>query len=198
MVPREKRGPPRTWRTFLANHLAVSAACDFFTVPTFSFKVLYVFVVSSHDRRRIVHVNVTHHPTAEWRAQQIVEAYQRDGNEPRFLLRDRDSIYGDVFRKKMRALGIEEVISANRSPWQNPFVERVIGSIRRECTDHMIAIGERHLLAVMKNYVAYDNRSRTHLSLKRNAPEPRTVEKTGDIVSEPVLGGLHHRYRRAA
>ena len=187
----------QSWRTFMANHMSVSAACDFFTVPSATFKVLYVFVVLSHDRRRILHVNVTRHPTSEWTAQQIREAFPC-GEELHFLHRDRDSIYGDTFRRAVRSLGIEEVISTKKSPWQNCFVERVIGSIRRECTDHMIPMSERHLLRVLREYVAYYNGSRTHLSLEGNAPEPRRVERAGDIVSEPVLGGLHHRYRRAA
>ena len=198
MPPRCSDEPTRQkWRTFIANHMPVSAACDFFTVPTLTFKVLYVFVVLSHDRRRILHFNVTTNPTAAWTAHQLVEAFPC-GEEPKFLHRDRDAIFGDAFRKTVKALGIKEVISAKRSPWQNPFVERVIGSIRRECTNHIIALGEDHLRRVLNEYVDYYNRSRTHLSLDGNAPVARRVEPAGDVVAEPVLGGLHHRYRRAA
>ena len=199
MVARSDRDPSRqTWRTFLANHMHESAACDFFTIPTATFKTLYVFVVLSHARRRIVHINVTRHPTAEWTAQQVVEAFPGN-DEPRFLHRDRDSIYGHAFRRKLRALGIEEVVSARKSPWQNPFVERVIGTIRRDCTDHIIPLGERHLLRVLREFVdGYYNPSRCHQSLDGDAPMSRPVESRGDVVSQSILGGLHHRYRRAA
>jgi len=151
-----------------------------------------------HDRRRIVHVNVTRHPTAAWTAQQITEAFP-GGQEPRYLHRDRDSTYGDVFRKRIAAMGIREVVSAKHSPWQNPYVERVIGSIRRECTDHIVALGEGHLRNVLREYVAYYNAARCHQSLDGDAPEPRPVESgRGTVRAVPHLGGLHHRYTRAA
>ncbi len=190
----------QNWRTFLRNHLGVTAACDFFTVPTLTFKTLYCFVVLSHDRRRILHVGVTQHPTEEWTVRQILEAFPGDGSEPRYLIRDRDSIYGSFFRRHIEAMGIEQVVTGRKCPWQNPYCERVIGSIRRECTDHVIALGERHLLGILREYVAYYHSARTHLSLDRNSPIPRTVAlpRQGRIVAEPVLGGLHHRYRRAA
>jgi transposase InsO family protein len=160
--------------------------------------MLYVFIVLSHGRRRILHVNVTRHPTEAWTVRQLVEAFF-DEAEPRFLHRDRDSIYGPVFKRRAKAFGIDEVLSARQSPWQNPFVERAIGSIRRECTDHIIALGERYLLRVLREYVEYDNKTRTHLSLDRNAPEPRRMaRKGGEIVGTPVLGGLHHGCERAA
>ena len=149
-------------------------------------------------KRQILHINVTKHPTAEWTAQQLVEAFPGDGWVPRFLQRDRDSIYGWAFRRKVTALGIEELVSAPRSPWQNAYVERVIGSIRRECTDHIIPMGEKHLVRTLREYVEYYNDSRTHQSLDGNAPTPRAVERVGEIVATPVLGGLHHRYSRAA
>ena len=176
----------------------VSAGCDFFTVPTLTFKLHYVFVVLSHDRRRILHVNVTKHPTAEWTAQQLTEAFPGDESVARYLHRDRDSIYGDVVRKRISAIGMKEVISAKKSPWQNPFVERVIGSIRRECTDHLVPLNEAHLRKILSEYVEYYNRSRCHQSLDGNAPEPRPVE-TGDgsVYAIPHLGGLHHHYRLA-
>ena len=197
MVEHRPTEPVQRWRTFIRNHMKVSAACDFFTVPTVTFKVLSVFVVLSHDRRRIEHVNVTSHPTAEWTARQVVEAFP-DGAEPRFVHRDREAIFDEEFRKTVRALGIKEVVSARKSPWQNCYAEQVIGSIRRECTDHIIPMAERHLLSVLHEYIEYYNESRTHLSLGGNPPEPRSIESDGDILSVPVLGGLHHRYHRAA
>jgi putative transposase len=174
-----KRTDPRRgqrWSTFLANHMTVTAACDFFVVPTLTFKLLYAFVVLSHDRRRIVRVAVTAHPTAEWTAGQIREAFPDEDTLPTYLLHDRDSIYGDRFHEEIRIMGLRELLSGRRSPWQNPFAERVIGSIRRECTDHVIAIGERHLLRLLQEYQSYYNASRSHQSLDGNAPEPRQRE----------------------
>jgi transposase InsO family protein len=196
MVRHRRTGPPQTWRTFIQNHLHEMAACDFFTVPTATFRVLYCLVVLSLDRRRIVHVNVTDHPTAARTARQLLEAFP-GGAAPRFLMRDRDGNYGWEVARVIRSLDITEVISARRSPWQNPFVERV-GSIRRECTDHVIPMGESYLRRVLNEYVAYHNESRTHQSLDGNAPEPRCVQSVGHVIAEPVLGGLHHRYSRAA
>jgi transposase InsO family protein len=200
-MPRRPRGPSsQTWRTFLRNHLHCTVACDFFVVPTATFRLLYCFVLLSHERRRIVHFNVTPHPSAEWTAQQIIDAFPADGTEPRFLLRDRDSIYGVFFRRRMRNMGIEEVVTSRRSPWQNPYAERVIGSIRRECTDHLIVLGETQLRRILLSYQIYYNESRTHLSLVRNSPLPRSVElpSNGKVVAIPQVGGLHHRYSRAA
>jgi putative transposase len=198
---RKRRKPPSpTWRAFLENHLGAIAAVDFFVVPTATFRILFVFVVVvlSCDRRRVLHFNVTHHPTAEWTAQQIVNAFP-DDTAPRFLTRDRDAIYGSAFRRRVENLGIEEVVSAPRSPWQNPYVERLIGSIRRECTDHLIVFGENHLRRILTSYFVYYNRSRTHLALAGDAPVSRPIETTGDVVALPMVGGLHHRYvRRAA
>jgi transposase InsO family protein len=193
-------GPPsQTWKTFLANHIPDTAAVDFFTVHTVTFRVLYCFVVLCHERRRVVHFNVTRHPTERWTAQQILEAFPYE-SAPRYLIRDRDSIYGAWFRRRVRGMGIEEVMIAPRSPWQNPFPERLIGSIRRECLDHVIVLGEKHLRRVLKSYLDYYHNSRTHLSLKRNAPNPREVEPVsrGKVKAIPQVGGLHHRYTRAA
>jgi transposase InsO family protein len=177
----------------------VSVACDFFTVPSSSFKLLYVFVVLSHDRRRLLHVNVTRHPTAEWTAQQLTEALPGDAAMPRYLHRDQDDIYGDLVQRRVAALGIQEVVNAKQSPWQNPFAERVIGSIRRECLNHILPLGEHHLREVLRRYVEYYNRSRCHLSLEGNAPEPREVEAgSAPVRAIAHLGGLHHRYTRAA
>jgi transposase InsO family protein len=198
MVKRPDKEPSPTWKAFLRNHMDVTAACDFFVVPTATFKLLYCFVVLSLGRRRILHVNVTTNPTAEWTSRQILEAFSGDEPVPRFLMRDRDSTYGWEFDRVTRLLDIDEVISAPKSPWQNCFAERVIGSIRRECTDHVIAFGERHLLRILREYVAYYNEARPHQSLDRNSPVPRQVESEGGIVATPVLGGLHHRYRRSA
>ncbi len=198
MVEHPTTEPSQGWKTFLDNHMAGTAACDFFVVPTVTFQRLFCFVVMSLDRRRILHVNVTKHPTAEWTSQQLVEAFPGDGWIPRFLQRDRDGIYGWAFRRKVKALGIEELISAPRSPWQNAYVERLIGSIRRECTDHIIPMGEKHLVRTLREYVEYYNDSRTHQSLDGNSPTPRAVERVGQSVATPVLGGLHHRYSRVA
>ena len=200
MTRRGRRPPSQTWRTFLRNHLRTTAGCDFFVVPTATFRLLFCFVILSHDRRRIVHFNVTAHPTAAWTAQQIREAFPGDGTEPRYLLRDRDGAYGDEVRRVIRAIGIREILTAPQSPWQNPYAERLIGSIRRECLDQLIVLGENHLLWILKEYVRYYNQSRPHLSLERNAPMPRSVEPSalGAVVAVPQVGGLHHRYTRAA
>ena len=184
---------------FLDNHVKQMVAVDFFTVPTATFRILFVFVVLAHDRRRLLHFNVTEHPTAAWTGQQIREAFPWD-TVPRFLLRDRDGVYGDQFVRVVRSLEIEQVLIAARSPWQNPYAERVIGSVRRECLDHVIILNEVHLRQLLKQYFNYYHRSRTHLSLAKDAPEPRTVEPpdNGDVVEIPEVGGLHHRYMRRA
>ena len=196
---RIRKPPSPTWRSFLANHASQIAAIDFFTVYTITFRVRYCFVVLDHHRRRILHFNVTPNPVAEWTAQQIVEAFPYD-TAPRYILRDRDRIYGDVFRRRVKGMGIEEVITAYRSPWQNPFCERVIGSIRRDCLDHMMIFSEEGLRRIMAEYIRYYNGARTHMSLEGNSPIPREVEppSKGKVVAVPFLGGLHHRYMRAA
>jgi hypothetical protein len=196
---RDRKPPSQTWRTFLDNHVRDIVAVDFFTVPTATFRILFTFVVLRHDRRRIVHFNVTAHPTAEWTAQQIIEAFPED-SAPRFLIRDRDGIYGLSFQTRVANMGIEEVPTAPRSPWQSPYVERLIGSIRRECLNHFIVLNERHLRRILSSYFTYYHESRTHLSLDRNSPIPRDVEppERGKVIAIPQVGGLHHRYRRAA
>jgi transposase InsO family protein len=196
---RVRRPPSQTWRAFLENHVSQLASVDFFTVPTIRFQVLYVFLVLAHDRRRIVHFNVTAHPTAEWTGQQLRNAFPFD-QIPRYLLRDRDAIFGEEFRDEVRAMGIKEVLSAPRSPWQRAYVERVIGSIRRECIDHVIVFDESSLRRILASYVDYYHRSRTHLSLKKDSPIPRPVyaRDVGRIVSVRQVGGLHHRYERRA
>jgi hypothetical protein len=200
MARSRRPGRGQSWMTFLRNHLKVTAAPDFFTVPTVLFTHLYVFVVLRHDRRRIRHVAVTAHPTAEWTARQGREAFPGDGSEPRFLLRDRDGIYGDDFSRQVKAMCIEELLTAPRQPWMNCDTERVIGSIRRECTDHLLVLNDRHRLATLLEYVACYNADRTHLSLDRNAPIARVPERTpaAEVHGTPVLGGLHHRYRAVA
>jgi len=196
---RSKKPPSQTWRAFLNNHADCLAAMDFFTVPTARFRVLYVFIVLSHDRRQVVHFNATEHPTAQWTAQQLVEAFPFD-TAPRYLLRDRDAIYGKKIHRRIKNLGIEEVVSAPRSPWQNPYVERVIGSIRRECLDHVIVLNERHLRRLLSEYFSYYHTCRTHLPLHKDSPETRPIEprEMGRIVAFPRIGGLHHLYERVA
>ncbi len=196
---RIRKPPSQTWRTFLDNHVADLVSVDFFTVPTATFRILYVFVVLSHDRREVVHFNVTQNPTAQWTAQQIVEAFPFD-TAPRYLLRDRDSIYGEQFCRRVKSLGIEEILTAPRSPWQSPYVERLIGSIRRECLNHVIVLNERHLRRQLRSYFTYYHEARTHLSLAKQCPNPRAVDlpDKGRIVALPHVGGLHHEYRRAA
>jgi len=196
---RGRKPPSQEWRVFLKNHTREIAAIDFFTVVTLNFRILICFVVLRHHQRTVVHFNVTSHPTGRWTAQQIVEAFPYD-TVPRYLLRDRDGIYSSYFVDRVRGMDIEEVLIAPRSPWQSPYVERMIGSIRRECLDHVLVINEAHLRRVLREYFAYYHDSRPHQSLEGNAPRPREIEppSQGRIVAEPQVGGLHHRYRRAA
>ncbi len=199
LLRQPRRRSSRTWRTFLANHVATLVSMDFFTVPTLTGRVLFVLVLLAHQRRRIIHVNITDHPTAAWTAQQMVEAFP-DDTAPRWLLRDRDAIYGDAFRRRVAGMGISEVLSGPASPWQNPYAERLIGSIRRECLDHVIVLGERHLRRILTRYAAYYHCAPTHLALEKDAPTPRRVHTVteGHVVEFPEVGGLHHRYERRA
>jgi len=173
MVRHRKPESPN-WRTFLNNHLKDLVSLDFFVVPTATFRVLFVLLIFAHNRRRILHFNVTSSPSAEWTAQQVVQAFP-GVSIPRYLLRDRDCIYGKYFRRRMKNLGINEVLTAARSPWQNPYVERLIGSIRRECLDHIIVLHEQHLCRILRCYFQYYHRSRCHLSLEGDAPVPRAL-----------------------
>jgi len=196
---RNRKPPSPTWKTFLNNHITDIVAIDFFVVPTVRNKILYVFLVLAHDRRRVLHFNVTSNPTAEWTAQQIVEAFPWELSA-RYLIRDNDKIYGEAFQKRVQDMGLQEVPTAPRSPWQNPYVERLIGSIRRECLDHVLVLNERHLRRVVGKYLDYYHRSRTHLSLEMDCPEHREVCDVGHgrVIEIPKVGGLHHHYERRA
>jgi putative transposase len=176
LLPKRRSPPSQTWRTFLTNHVQDLVSIDFFTVPTARLRVLFVFVVLAHDRRRILHFNVTEHPTAAWTAQQLVDAFP-DDSAPSYLLRDRDAVYRHVFQQRVKGMGVAEVLTTPQSPWQNPFAERLIGSIRRECLNHVLALGERHLRRTLAQYFAYYHRARTHLSLDKDAPYGRAIER---------------------
>jgi transposase InsO family protein len=189
-------GPPsQGWRTFLRNHAPNIAALDLFVVPTIRFQLLYAFVIVRLGRRDLVWINVTANPTAEWIARQLTEAFPWD-ESPRYLIRDRDRIYGSVVMRRIRAMGIRDKPIAPASPWQNGVAERLIGSIRRECVDHLIVLGEAHLRRTLQTYAHYYNDIRTHRSLAKDAPVSRPVQRTGSIYSHSILGGLHHKYVR--
>ena len=172
---------------------------DFFAVPTVFFRVLFVFVILSHDRRRPVHLAVTEYPTADWVAHQLLEAFPWD-SAPHYLLRDRDGSYGEKFRETASWLGIREVLTTPQSPWQNAYVERLIGSIRRECLDHVIVLNETGFRRILKSYFDYYENCRTHLSLDKDAPAGRAIEPPGigRVMEIPQVGGLHHLYTRKA
>ena len=194
------RGPTSpSWTTFLKQHIQDIVAIDFFTVPTARLRVLFVLIVLTHDRRRVVYFNVTEHPTAEWTAQQLVEAFPW-APAPKYLLRDRDAVYGSQFRKRVRNLGMKERPIAPRSPWQNPYAERVIGSIRRECLDHVVVLNERHLKRLLRDYFAYYHQWRPHRSLEMDSPDGRPVHspELGEVIEFPAVHGLHHYYLRQA
>ena len=190
---RRRRPPSQGWRTFLLSNGI--ASIDLFVVPTISFKLLYALVILRHERRRMLWLGVTAHPTAGWIARQVTEAVGWD-DAPQYLIRYRDRVYGEAFTRRIRAMGIRDRPTAPRSPWQNGHVERLIGSIRRECLDHILVLGERHLRHVLRSYTEYYNVARTHLSLVKETPVPRAVHAAGRIVPLPILGGLHHHYVR--
>ena len=192
---RWRRPPSQGWKTFLRNHADGIAAMDLFVVPTISFKLLYGLVVMSHDRRKILQLSTTEHPPAEWIARQLTEAVGWE-QAPEYIIHDRDSAYGEIFKRRLRAMGIRDRPTAARSPWQNGYCERLIGSIRRECLDHVTILGERHLRHVLRSYAQYHNEVRTHLSLDKDAPFSRAVQTVGRIQPVPLLGGLHHLYVR--
>jgi len=198
-MARQHKPPSQNWRAFLHNHAEQWASTDLFVVTAASFRVLFVLVVLAHHRRRVIHFNVTANPTSEWAAQQIAEAFPWD-SAPRYLLHDRDSVYAGLFRQRIRGMAIHEVLTAPRSPWQNAYAERLIGSIRRECLDHVIVLNESSLRRILKSYFRYYGYSRTHLSLDKDAPEPRVIQppELGPVVEVPEVSGLHHRYERRA
>ena len=197
-MPRHRRPPSQTWKTFLANHVGQIMAADFIVVPTATCRLLFVLVILAHERRRVIHIAVTDRPTAAWTAQQLREAFPF-GSAPRYLLRDRDHAFAD-WSQTAKAMDIHEVVTAPRSPWQNAYVERFIGSVRRECLDHVIVCSKTGLRRTLQAYTAYYLRSRTHLALNKDAPVSRPVigPAEGTIVAVPQVGGLHHRYERRA
>jgi transposase InsO family protein len=191
-----RRGPPsQTWRTFLRNHAEAIAAIDLCVVPTLTFERLFAFLVLGHGRRQLLWFAVTRNPTAEWLARQITEAFPWK-MAPTYLVRDNDGAYGHPFRRRLRAMGIRDRPTSPRSPWQNPYAERLIGTLRRECLDHVLVFGERHLLRIQSLYSSYYNQTRTHLALGKDAPQRRAVQGSGAIVTTQILFGLHHRYAR--
>ena len=178
---RGRRPPSQSWSTFLRNHMEVIAAIDMCVVPTLTFERLFAFLVLSHGRRQLLWFEVARHPTAEWLARQITEAFPWT-SAPSYLVRDNDAAYGHVFTSRLRAMGIRDRPISPRSPWQNGYAERLIGTVRRECLDRMLIFGEAQ--------------SRTHQSLHKDAPLHRAIQRSGTVVAVPVLGGLHHRYAR--
>jgi transposase InsO family protein len=196
---RHRKPPSQGWRTFLENHAKDIIATDFFTVPTASFRVLFVLFILSHDRREILHTNVTESPTAEWAARQVIEAIGLD-EAPKYLIRDQDRKFSALFSRQVASAGLQEVLTAPASPWQNAYAERVIGTVRRECLDHAIILGEQHLRRTVRRYADYYNGVRTHLSLEKDTPRGRIVHlpRLGVIRSRQHCGGLHHEYYRQA
>ena len=192
---RRRRPPSQGWKTFLRNHADGIASMDLFVVPTISFQRLYGLLILRHGRREILWLGATMHPSAEWVSRQLMEACAWEQG-PRYLVRDRDSVYGEVFIRRLRAMGIRDRPTAPRSPWQNGYCERLIGSIRRECLDHVVVFGERHLRHLLRSYATYYNQTRTHLSLSKDSPVTRPIETIGRILPMPILGGLHHQYMR--
>jgi len=192
---RSGRGRSPTWKTFVHNHAAGIAAMDFLIVPTVGFRLLFVLVILRHQRRRLISLTVTTNPTAEWIARQITEAFPWD-HAPRYLIRDRDASYGHAVTRRLAAMGIRDRPTAPRSPWQNGHVERLIGSIRRECLDHVVIVSEAHLRRILATYASYYNEQRTHRSLAKDTPLHRIIEQLGTVTSRPLLGGLHHQYCR--
>jgi transposase InsO family protein len=189
------RSPSQGWKTFFRNHAHAIAAIDLFVVPTLTFERLFAFLVLGHDRRQLLWFEVTRHPTAEWLARQITEAFPW-GSAPAYLVRDNDRAYGHVFTSRVRAMGIRDRPISFRSPWQNPYVERLIGTVRRECLDRVLIFGEAHLRQILSSYAAYYNEIRTHLALGKDAPAGRAVQRSSAIVAIPILSGLHHHYVR--
>jgi transposase InsO family protein len=195
-MARRRQPPSQGWKTFLRNHADGIASMDLFVVPTISFRLLYAFLILQHSRRQLLWLGVTARPSAHWIARQVTEAYGWQ-QTPRYIVRDRDCVYGDVVIQRLRAMGIQDRPISPRSPWQNGYSERLIGSLRRDCLDHVVVFGERHLRHLLNSYQKYYNEARTHLSLHKDAPMPRAVQTVGRTLAMPVLGGLHHQYFRA-
>src|SRR3984893_18370362 len=195
MAKRRRPGSGQTWQTFLRNHVAGIGAMDFPAVPTINFRLLFVLVIMRHERRRLISLSVTDHPTAEWIARPITEGFPWD-SAPTHIIRDRDAAYGHAVTKRLAAMGIRDHPIAQRSPWQNGHAERLIGSIRRECLDHLVIFGEAHLRQILKAYADYYNNVRPHLSLGKDAPIIRPIQRFGNIAATLILGGLHHKYYR--
>jgi transposase InsO family protein len=195
-MARGRRPPSQGWKTFLRNHADGVASMDLFVVPTISFRLLYGFLILHHGRREIRWMGTTSHPNAEWIARQLTEAFGWE-DAPRYIIRDRDRAYGDIVVRRLRAMGIRDRPTAPRSPWQNGYCERLIGSIRRDCLDHVVVFGEQHLRHLLRSYANYYNQTRTHLSLNKDSPVTRPIETVGRILPVPILGGLHHHYVRS-
>ena len=194
-MAKRARPPSQGWKTFLRNHADGIASMDLFLVPTISFRLLHGLLILRHGRRQMLWLGVTTHPTAEWIARQFTEACGWD-RAPRYIVRDRDRVYGEIFKRRLCAMGIRDRPTAPRSPWQNGHCERLIGSIRRECLDHVVVFGERHLRHLLLSYMEYYNGARTHLALNKDAPVSRSIQAVGRIIPTPILGGLHHHYAR--
>jgi transposase InsO family protein len=194
-MAKRRRPPSQGWKTFLRNHADGMASIDLFVVPTISFRQLYGLLVLRHSRRELLWLGVTAHPSAEWIARQLTEACGWS-EPPRYIIGDRDGVYGDVFVRRLTAMGIRDCPISARSPWQNGLAERLIGSIRRDCLDHVVIFNEQHLLYLLKSYKQYYNEFRTHLSLDKDPPVPRDIQRVGRVLPLPILGGLHHRYVR--
>jgi len=194
-IAKGQQSPSQLWRTFLKNHAEGIASIDLFVVPTVNFKLLFGLLILRHERRRLIHIAVTTNPSADWIARQLSEAFPWD-RAPEYLIRDRDGAYGEVFRRRLKTMGIRDRPTAPRSPWQNCYVERLIGSVRRECLDHMIVFNERHLRRVLGDYADYYNKFRTHLSLGKDTPLKRPICRSGKVSTLPQLGGLHHAFVR--
>jgi transposase InsO family protein len=192
---RRQNPPSQTWKTFLRNHAGAIAAIDMCVVPALSFDLLFAFLVLGHGRRQLLWIEVTRHPTAEWLARQITEAFPWR-LAPTYLVRDNDHAYGHVFTRRLRAMGIRDRPISPQSPWQNGYAERLIGTLRRECLDQVVSLGETHLRRILCAYAAYYNQARTHLALQKDAPLHRAVQQSGAIVAIPILAGLHHQYVR--
>jgi hypothetical protein len=198
MPKKRNRNNSQSWKAFLQNHSKEIISIDFLTVPTVNFKLLYVLVVIEHHRRRLVYFNITKNPTAQWSLQQIRNLLMDYDTPPKYLIRDRDMKYGKLLGGRKNKFGIDEIMTAYRCPWQNGYVERVIGSIKRECLDNIIVFNESHLRSILADYFSYYNKYRTHLGINKDSPEGREVQSEGEIYKVPVVNGLHHVYFRQA